>query len=385
MLNNSTENLFGGINKIIAEKYAKMHIKESDSVSDLDQTPKEGETQLDETGCADKKIEEARQPFDVGFKRTHLPSGRIYYGQFNRTHHDVFERPLSYPEKTLDNVTKNAIHQWNGNQPTTWKYELQPEISKHLHLNEEFDSQLENIVESAVIQESQDYNTFLKREDFESKLNELGLKAEHNGKDHDEVKDNSGDLKGWWNGHTGVGYLRKDCCKPVTESIDQQQEPTTHTESGDLTSDESLKIAIQTAANRAKESGTHYHDEIIKELGSLGMDPMRHSTHAKLDNAVSSMTNGKYTCHSDFGNDHVAGQLKEDVTLETPVVESVLIPTDKLEEAHLTPELTDKIEEYVNKLNPKMSEFQDKYGDSAESVMYGTATKLAKNDLGIKD
>lgn len=379
MLNNSTENLFGGINKIIAEKYAKMHIKESDSVSDLDQTPKEGETQLDETGCADKKIEESTE----------------------------------------------------------------------------------------IVQESQDYNTFLKREDFESKLNELGLKAEHNGKDHDEVKDNSGDLKGWWNGHTGVGYLRKDCCKPVTESIDGQQEQATHTESGDLTSDESLKIAIQTAANRAKESGTHYHDEIIRELGSLGMDPIRHATHAKLDNAVSSMTNGKYTCHSDFGNDHVAGQLKEDVTLETPVVESVLIPTDKLEESrekgfqffdkdiavlhafhrgesakseniktdgktldgnwpsgksiatrsengdvtfkrptcnsdedckrvyhstikkleesHLTPELTDKIGEYVNKLNPKMSEFQDKYGDSAESVMYGTATKLAKNDLGIKD
>lgn len=358
MLNNSTENLFGGINKIIAEKYAKMHIKESDSVSDLDQTPKEGETQLDETGCADKKIEEATE----------------------------------------------------------------------------------------IVQESQDYNTFLKREDFESKLNELGLKAEHNGKDHDEVKDNSGDLKGWWNGHTGVGYLRKDCCKPVTESIDQQQEPTTHTESGDLTSDESLKIAIQTAANRAKESGTHYHDEIIKELGSLGMDPMRHSTHAKLDNAVSSMTNGKYTCHSDFGNDHVAGQLKEenleenyreagkngfyitspslplkvDLNNETDWyepgtgnkfqghIEAISGNTVKirnkatselhtfkkasqddykssLQEAHLTPELTDKIGEYVNKLNPKMSEFQDKYGDSAESVMYGTATKLAKNDLGIKD
>lgn len=318
MLNESTERLFGGINKTIAEKYAKMHIVEkkedSKSVSDTDQKPPEGETQLDETPC--KKLEE-----------------------------------------------------------------------------------------------SQDYHAFLKRDDFDDKIKSLGLSAEHNGVDHDEVKDSSGDLKGWWNGHTGVGYLRKDCCPSLHEDsyVPGQQEPQPNTETGDFTTEEALKLAIQTAANRAKESGTHYHDEIIKELGSHGMDPFRSTTHAKLDKATVDMTNGKYQHHSDYGMDHVAGQLKEDLNLETPVVESVLIPTDKLEEspiisrggneanvegvvkedtleeAHLTPELTDKIEQYVHKLKPKMSEFQDKYGDSAESVMYGTATKLAKNDLGIKD
>lgn len=315
MLNESTERLFGGINKAIAEKYAQMHIAESK--------------------CVDKKVEES-------------------------------------------SVSDTSV------VPVDGKVTLNEKPCKDK------------------IEESQDYHTFMKREDFDKKINSLGLKSEHSGKDHEEVKDASGDLKGWWNGHTGVGYLRKDCCgaaiheDTVSTSFvpNQRQEDQTQTETGDFTPHESLKLAIQTAANRAKESGTHYHDEIVKDLGTLGLDLSQQATQDHLNQATSEMTDGKYHDHMEYGNDHVAGRLREEKLDESPIisrggnepgVDGVNIKEETLEEAHLTPELSSKIEDYVHKLKPKMSDFKDKYGEDAESVMYGTATKLAKHDLGIKD
>ena len=36
-------------------------------------------------------------------------------------------------------------------------------------------------------------------------------------------------------------------------------------------------------------------------------------------------------------------------------------------------------ERYVKKLKPKLKDFQKRYGKDAESVMYATATKIAKD------
>lgn len=46
----------------------------------------------------------------------------------------------------------------------------------------------------------------------------------------------------------------------------------------------------------------------------------------------------------------------------------------------MTPEQKKKAEEIVKELKKKKSEFQDRYGDDWESVMYGTANKLAMHE-----
>lgn len=54
-----------------------------------------------------------------------------------------------------------------------------------------------------------------------------------------------------------------------------------------------------------------------------------------------------------------------------------------LDETDMTPELEKKREEYVLELKDRESYFKKRYGDRWESVLYGTATNLAKKDLGI--
>jgi hypothetical protein len=54
-----------------------------------------------------------------------------------------------------------------------------------------------------------------------------------------------------------------------------------------------------------------------------------------------------------------------------------------LVERPLTDEETDKKEEIVHSLKSKYKEFRKKYGKDAKSVMYATATKLAKEDTPI--
>jgi len=52
----------------------------------------------------------------------------------------------------------------------------------------------------------------------------------------------------------------------------------------------------------------------------------------------------------------------------------------QIEERTLTEPEIDKKEEIVTSMKKKMSGFKDRYGDRAKSVMYATATKLAKKD-----
>jgi len=56
---------------------------------------------------------------------------------------------------------------------------------------------------------------------------------------------------------------------------------------------------------------------------------------------------------------------------------------EDLEETEMTKELEDKREEYVLELKKKADYFKKRYGDDWEDVLYGTATNLAKKDLGM--
>lgn len=65
------------------------------------------------------------------------------------------------------------------------------------------------------------------------------------------------------------------------------------------------------------------------------------------------------------------------------MLESVEIIENSIEESDGSDELESKREEYMKDLKDKEDYFKKRYGDDWESVMYGTATNLAKKDLGI--
>lgn len=54
---------------------------------------------------------------------------------------------------------------------------------------------------------------------------------------------------------------------------------------------------------------------------------------------------------------------------------------EDLKEEHLTPELKDEIENVVHDLKKNADSFKKNYGDKWESVMYATATKIAKKHV----
>ena len=61
------------------------------------------------------------------------------------------------------------------------------------------------------------------------------------------------------------------------------------------------------------------------------------------------------------------------------------IKTEKLEERKLTEPEMEKKEKIVKKLKGKKDDFEKRYGKDAKSVMYATATKLAKNEEELPD
>ncbi|HET8685780.1 MAG TPA: hypothetical protein VFM18_03845, partial [Methanosarcina sp.] len=244
------------------------------------------ETALHETNDP-KNIEESVDPgFDLGYKRTHLPSGRVYYGKFDPSHHWMYQEPNRYPPSTMETISHNAVSAWNGQQPDTWKYEIQPEISKHLSLNENLETAQE--VESSI--------------------------------------------------------------EPI------KQEPLKY------------DVSYQTPEGEMKVDTVE------------GQNPHELMLHYKNLEA----TSGIKLVDIVHNGESVMGKIP------LPAPDEMHLQHDKLEkplvqESHMTPELKDKQEHYVMKLKKNEDSFKDKYGDRWEEVMYATATKLAKNDLGIKE
>ena len=60
--------------------------------------------------------------------------------------------------------------------------------------------------------------------------------------------------------------------------------------------------------------------------------------------------------------------------------EEVEIDEEQLDERTLTPDEKSEMEKNVKGMKKKLSGFKDRYGDRAKSVMYATATKMAKKD-----
>lgn len=318
MIGNSNERLFGGINKIIAEKYAKM--KEGTSVSDTDQKALGDKEQLDEVGCR-KKMEE-----------------------------------------------------------------------------------------------SQDYKVFMKKDDWDSRVGNLHLNPAQNGKDHVEAKDEQGNVQGWWNGHTGVGYLHKDCCDHAlseTNQLGNVEEGTQVREEmqNEKPQEDTLNNFVSSNTPMAEDAVIPdvkipdgkldlNHSSVCEGMGTVFgkrkfevsyMSPdgsMKVATHEKFS------PRGIYRSYKDLENEkgikliditHNGNSVMDDASKQDSYEPQEHIDEEVIQETHMTPELQKKQEDYVMKLKKNEDSFKDKYGDKWEGVMYATATKLAKNDLGIKE
>jgi len=73
-----------------------------------------------------------------------------------------------------------------------------------------------------------------------------------------------------------------------------------------------------------------------------------------------------------------AVKVEEDVQLSADDINGVKMST--IEERSLTEPEMNKKEEYVKGMKKGVAGFKDRYGDRAKSVMYATATKMAKKD-----
>lgn len=58
------------------------------------------------------------------FERVHIPTGRIWLGEFNAAHSEAF-RDNSWPTcslRTLFYEMNRVVAAWNRQQPNTWRY-----------------------------------------------------------------------------------------------------------------------------------------------------------------------------------------------------------------------------------------------------------------------
>lgn len=77
--------------------------------------------------------------------------------------------------------------------------------------------ELNEIDDKSKLEESQDYIPFMKRDDWEDQVSKSSLKPSDGGNNRIEALDDSGNTQGWWNDHTGVGYIHKHCCEPTLQ------------------------------------------------------------------------------------------------------------------------------------------------------------------------
>lgn len=58
------------------------------------------------------------------YERTHIPTGRIYTGQFSANHSPCFSDPDGFPARFLHKTMQGLVDRWNRQQPDTWRYRL---------------------------------------------------------------------------------------------------------------------------------------------------------------------------------------------------------------------------------------------------------------------
>lgn len=196
------------------------------------------------------------------------------------------------------------------------------------------------------LKESDDYTPVQGIEDWSAKIKKAGLKAEEN-KNKVDALDSKGQLQGWYNKATDMGYINKEL---KSESLNEEA---SHLQ---------MLYAIHNAIDKTEKDGTPYSDNIHSEMSRCGMNPRSQEDHGKLDAYVKDLTNGQAHTHQAYAAKKSAGRIVE----------------SNLTEAHLSASQESKREEYVMKLKKSADDFKNRYGDDWESVLYATATKMAK-------
>ena len=61
------------------------------------------------------------------FKRLHIPSGTIYEGEFNASHHMAFteDQARYFSPRMISRIKLEIINDWNRQMPKHWKYWLE--------------------------------------------------------------------------------------------------------------------------------------------------------------------------------------------------------------------------------------------------------------------
>lgn len=205
MIGTSNSRLFGGANKSIINAYEKMQarkLEEAKSVSDAE--------------CSDKQLD------DSCHTKNSLKEGVGHDSLVARLKEDGLNHIETQDQGTFDVSIFNSA---NGLDAEKIQH-LNSMIGGQGELKIEGDN-VKLITKKAAsdfnspqkqIYESNDYIPFMNRQEFESAASKNSLNLVTNDDHHTEALDGTGDLKGWWNGHTGVGYIRKDCGQCPLES-----------------------------------------------------------------------------------------------------------------------------------------------------------------------
>lgn len=197
-------------------------------------------------------------------------------------------------------------------------------------------------------------------EAWKKKVESAGLKTEEN-KNKVDAKDGEGNLHGWYNKATDMGYVHKDL------KVEMLKEEASHLQ---------MLYAIHNAIDKTEKDGSNYSDNIAHEMSKCGMNPHNQEDHNKLNEYVKDLTNGAAQSHHAYAAKRTSGKLEE------CKVEALLEQAEQMVN-QLAEELTDaqkeKREEFVMKLKKSADDFKSRYGDEWESVLYATATKMAKN------
>lgn len=173
MISDSKDRLFGGVNAIIAEKVSRIlegchkEKMKDDSVSDLDIEAKPGSEELNELNSSYKKpargirkeIEDRQRKSDLQDIKDNKPL-------------DIKDN-MSGTAKIVDNESPEKL--------------------------------------------KEDYIPFMKKEDWDSQVSSSKLQSQDGGNNRIEALDDQGNTQGWWNDHTGVGYIHKHCCEPAIQ------------------------------------------------------------------------------------------------------------------------------------------------------------------------
>jgi len=73
-------------------------------------------------GMPGSAMTEAKSSRKMKYKRRHIPSGRIYIGAFNGTHHYCFGDEDGYSDREKGKAADQLVSNWNRQQPTEWNY-----------------------------------------------------------------------------------------------------------------------------------------------------------------------------------------------------------------------------------------------------------------------